>query len=135
MFRRVGIVVGFGGAVLTGGCADLLSQSAISNIAPEWFEAKAVEVKGEGYPRLADIPQTRPVQGSRASWEQMAAALKNEAARLEATLQAQGAIRSAEDVRATAAQWRACVEEGKAECGPQPGVAAPQAPGSEPARP
>ncbi len=131
MFRRVAIIAGMGGAALMGGCADIMSQSAISQIAPEWFEEKAVEVKGEGYPKLADIPEIRPVEGNKASWDRMAAALKDQAAKLEAKLQADGAIPSDEDVRATAAQWRACVEEGKAVCGTpdKPAVPAAPAPG------
>ncbi len=46
-------------------------------------------------------------------------------------LNAQGAIRSDEDVRATAAQWRACVEEGRAVCG-TPDNPAPAAPARTP---
>ncbi|MEZ6030974.1 MAG: hypothetical protein R3C46_14675 [Hyphomonadaceae bacterium] len=101
-----------------------MQQSYISQIAPEWFEAKAVEVKGEGYPELADIPETRPVDGTRVQWDRRATALKDEAAQLEAKLAAEGMIPSDETLRATAAQWRATLEDGAAAAGhpaaPQP---------------
>jgi hypothetical protein len=106
-----------------GGCADIMAQSAISQIAPEWFEEKAVEVKGEGYPELADIPETRTVEGTPEQWQGMAASLKTEAARLEAHLDAAGVVRTDEEVRATAAQWRALVEEGSARLVPPAPVA------------
>jgi len=116
MFRQMAIVGVIGGTALLGGCADIMQQQAISQIAPDWFEQKAIEVKGEGYPELSEIPQTRPVSGSRAQWDKNAQALKDQAARLEATLNGQGQIASDEAVRARAAQWRACVEERKASC-------------------
>ncbi len=114
-----------------GGCADIMSNSSVSQIAPDWFAEKAVEVKGEGYPKLADIPEARQVEGSKDSWDRLAASLKAQAAKLEAKLQADGAIRADEDVRATAAQWRACVEERKANCGTpdKPAPAATATPG------
>lgn len=117
MFRVIATSAALGCIALTGGCADLMQQSYISQIAPEWFEAKAIEVKGEGYPELADIPEVRAVDGTRAQWETRAAALKEEAARLEAKLAADGPITPGETVRATAAQWRATLEEGAAAAG------------------
>jgi len=109
---------------LTGGCADLMQQSYISQIAPDWFEAKALEVKGAGYPELQDIPVARPVDGTAAQWDVKAAEIKDKAAALEAKLRADGTIRSDEEVRATAAQWRATLEEGAAAAG-HPATPAP----------
>lgn len=133
MFRQMAIAAGIGGAALLSGCADIMQQQAISQIAPDWFEQKAIEVKGEGYPDLAEIPQTRPVSGSRAQWDKTAQDLKNQAAQLEAALNAQGQIATDEAVRARAAQWRACVEEKKANCGtpdnPAPAATSPVCPG------
>jgi hypothetical protein len=117
MFRRLATVSILGAAPLLGGCVDIMQQSYISQIAPEWFEAKAVEVKGEGYPSLQDVPQATPVDGTREQWDVRATALKNQAAELEAKLAADGAIKSNEEVRATAAQWRATVEDGAAAAG------------------
>ena len=133
MFRQMTILAGFGGTALLGGCADIMQQQAISQIAPDWFAQKAIEVKGEGYPELAEIPQTRPVSGTRAQWDRQAAALKDQAAQLEAMLNAQGQIATDEAVRARAAQWRACVEEKRANCGtpdnPAPAANSPVSPG------
>jgi hypothetical protein len=117
MFRQMAIMAGVGSLALLGGCADIMQQQTIAQIAPDWFSEKALEVKGQGYPELADIPQPRAVTGNQAQWDKTATALKEEAAKLEADYSARGAIRSDEDVRATAAQWRACVEEGRAVCG------------------
>ncbi|MDP3494595.1 MAG: hypothetical protein Q8R82_15905 [Hyphomonadaceae bacterium] len=111
------IAAGISGVALLGGCADIMQQQAISQISPDWFEQKAIEVKGEGYPELSEIPQTRAISSTRVQSDRQAAALKNQAAQMEAALNAQGAISSDEDVRARAAQWRACVEERKADCG------------------
>ncbi|MBK8838394.1 MAG: hypothetical protein IPO30_06755 [Hyphomonadaceae bacterium] len=129
MFRQAAMMAGIGGVALLGGCADIMQQQAISQIAPDWFEQKAVEVKGQGYPELADIPQTRAPTSTPTAWNTDAEALKQRAAQLEARLNAQGAIRTDEEVRATAAQWRACVEEGKADCG------LPDSPPATPAKP
>lgn len=112
-----------------GGCVDIMSNSSVSQIAPEWFAEKTVEVKGEGYPKLSDIPETRKIDGSKASWDNMAAALKNRAVQLEAKLKTAETPRTDEELRATAAQWRACVEEKKADCGTPDKPAAP-APGT-----
>jgi len=129
MLRRLAIMAGISGAALLGGCADVMQQSYISQIAPEWFEAKAVEVKGEGYPELTEIPETRAVPGTQADTAARAEALKAEAAKIEARLNVDGGFRSDEEVRATAAQWRACVEEGRAACGTPDKPAAPAKPG------
>lgn len=131
MFRPVAIMAGAAGLALIGGCADIMQQQTIAQIAPDWFEEKALEVKGQGYPDLYDIPEPRKVGTTQAQWDRNKATLKEQAAKLEAELNAQGAIRSDEDVRATAAQWRACVEEGRAVCG-TPDNPAPAAPARTP---
>jgi hypothetical protein len=89
-----------------------MQQSYISQIAPEWFEAKAVEVKGEGYPELADVPEVRKAESTLAQSDEGATALKDAATKLETQLAAQGVIRSDDEVRATAARWRATLEGG-----------------------
>jgi len=110
MARPIAIIAGLAGLAVLPGCADLMQQTAISQIAPEWFEAKAVEVKGEGYPKLSDIPDVRPFDGTEKQWTTEAAQLKASADKLEAQRAAPSEIRTAEDIRATAAQWRALAE-------------------------
>jgi hypothetical protein len=112
MLRAIAASGILGCTALTAGCADLMQQSYISQIAPEWFEAKAVEVKGEGYPELADVPEVRKVESTLAQSDEGATALKDAATKLEAQLAAQGVIRSDDEVRATAARWRATLEGG-----------------------
>lgn len=109
MNRRLATLAGLAGLTLSAGCANIMEQSAISQIAPEWFEEKAVEVKGEGYPELADIPEVRPVSGSVKEWRQQADTLKTSAEELE-TLPTQTASRTPEEIRAMAARWRALAE-------------------------
>jgi hypothetical protein len=115
MFRSTAIAVASFGALacaaLTmGGCADLMQRSTI---APEWFQAKALEVKGEGYPDIADIPEARGSTSDQAQWDAAAISLQAEAAKIEAKL-GEGANPTEEEIRATAAQLRAQVEGGKA---------------------
>lgn len=96
------------GAALLGGCADLMQRSTI---APEWFQAKAVEVKGEGYPEFKDIPTAEGVQGALAQWEAEATIVRKEAAELETQLASAPPPLTDEEIRAKAAQWRAEVDE------------------------
>ncbi len=133
MLRPVAIMAGIGTAAFLAGCADIMEQGAISQIAPEWFEEKAIEVKGEGYPELQDIPEIRQPKQTANQSVSTAEALKAQAARMEAKLVADGIIPADEDVRARAAQWRACVEEKKANCG-TPDNPAPSA-ATTPAKP
>lgn len=112
MLRAIAASGILGCTALTAGCADLMQQSYISQIAPEWFEAKAVEVKGEGYPELADVPEVRKAESTLAQSDEGATALKDAATKLETQLAAQGVIRSDDEVRATAARWRATLEGG-----------------------
>jgi hypothetical protein len=81
-----------------------------STIAPEWFQAKAVEVKGEGYPELRDIPTAQGVRGALAEWEAEAQDLRREAAEVQSQLASIPPPPTEEEIRAKAAQWRAEVE-------------------------
>ena len=120
MSRPFAIVIGLAGLSLTAGCADIMQQSTISQIAPEWFAEKAVEVKGEGYPELSDVPQVRPFSGTKKEWENQADALKADAEVLEAKNTAEQDTRTPEEIRATAAQWRALAEGKAAPADPKP---------------
>jgi hypothetical protein len=110
MYRRLATLAGLAGVAFSAGCANIMEQSGISQIAPEWFEEKAVEVKGEGYPELADIPELRPVSGSIAEWRKQAHTLKTSAEQLETVPSDQVATRTPEEIRAMAARWRALAE-------------------------
>jgi len=89
---------------MLGGCVNLMEQSARAK--PEWFEAAAREVKGEGYPKLSDAPTKTITAADQLAWERDAAILT---ARADA-LKAEGAdapAETAEEIRARAAQLRA----------------------------
>ena len=107
MLRASMISLTAAGAALLGGCADLMQRSTI---APEWFQAKAVEVKGEGYPEFKDIPTAEGVKGALAQWEAEAQSLRKEGAEVEAQLAAAPKPPTEEEIRAMAAQWRAEVD-------------------------
>jgi hypothetical protein len=110
MVRPVAIIAGLAAMATMAGCADLMQQSAISQLAPEWFEEKAGEVKGEGYPELADIPEVRPFEGNLKQWQTQASELKASADQLEARKATEAPYPTPEEIRATAAQWRALAE-------------------------
>ena len=94
------------------GCADLMAKSAV---APAWFQAKAVEVKGEGYPDIHKVPKVRPAKQDQPSLEAEDAKLKTLALGVEAEA---APIPDVDTIRATAAQMRAQTEQGKATSNP-----------------
>lgn len=89
-------------AAALSGCADLMARSAV---APAWFQSKAVEVKGEGYPDLHKVPKVRGALTDQATWEAEDKKLKNLAAAVDAGIGAD--IPDADTIRARAAQMRA----------------------------
>jgi hypothetical protein len=90
------------------GCADLMAKSAV---APAWFQSKAVEVKGEGYPDIHKVPKVRGDAKDQAAWTAEGAKLKGFAQSVDA--EAVAPIPDADAIRATAAQLRAQTEPGK----------------------
>jgi hypothetical protein len=108
MLRASMISLVAAGAALSGGCADLMQRSTI---APEWFQAKAVEVKGEGYPEFKDIPTAEGVKGALAEWEAEAQSLRTKSAEVDAKFASVPPPPTDEEVRAMAAQWRAELDE------------------------
>ena len=89
------------------GCADLMAKSAV---APAWFQAKAVEVKGEGYPDIHKVPKVRGTMKDQPVWDAEGKKLKTMAAGVDAQVEP---IPDADTIRATAAQMRAQTEQGK----------------------
>lgn len=90
---------------MLGGCVNLMEQSAKAK--PEWFEAAAREVKGEGYPKLSDAPAKSINTADQDKWKAEAAELEIRANALKANNAATAPIESSEDLRARAAQLRA----------------------------
>jgi hypothetical protein len=112
MIRRSAIAGVFALAALgLGGCADLMQRT---QTAPDWFEAKAKEFQGQGYPELSKIPEKRGTNSDQAAWDTAGAALAAKAAEMNAAAAAAAPTTTPEEDRATAAQWRALVEKGTA---------------------
>jgi hypothetical protein len=112
-FRMAGRKVALGAglilaAFLMSGCADLMAKSAV---APAWFQSKAVEVKGEGYPDIHKVPKVRGDFKDQAAWDAEDKKLKGVAQDID--IQGAAPIPDADAIRATAAQMRAQTEQGK----------------------
>jgi len=106
MTIRIATAIAASLAVL-GGCTDLMGRSVV---APDWFEAKADEVKGQGYPDLYDVPVAsgfRPIE----EWDEAARELQEEAAPLRDPAAAEERALSSAEIRARAAQLRAGVTD------------------------
>lgn len=55
---RTGVLVTF---VFLAGCAGSIEKvQAMRAEAPDWYEARKVEFRGEGYPDLGSIPESQP---------------------------------------------------------------------------
>ena len=122
MIRRSAIagVMAFA-ALGVGGCADLMQRTST---APDWFQAKAKEFQGQGYPELSKIPEKRGSEADQPAWDAAAASLTAKAAEIEAATAGTPPNPTPEEDRARAAQLRACVEKGSAapECEPPQGL-------------
>jgi hypothetical protein len=106
--RAFGMVAGGLALAVSAGCADLMLRSAV---APEWFEQKAREVEGEGYPRLKDAPVARETGLSVEEAGVIRERLLAEAAGID-RLEGSADIPSPEDIRARAAHLRALTRGG-----------------------
>lgn len=103
------LLIALAAPVLGGGCvSSMLDQAADAK--PEWFEAAAREVKGEGYPELADVPKADPAGQSRESMDTQAAKLKAAAAVFNNNPELSIPTETEEEIRARAAQLRALAE-------------------------
>ncbi|MEP7210131.1 MAG: hypothetical protein ABI740_04780 [Alphaproteobacteria bacterium] len=124
--KQVALGAGLVFAVSTlSGCADLMAKSAV---APAWFQSKAVEVKGEGYPDIHKVPKVRGDSKDQAAWTAEGNKLKSFAQSVDA--QADAPIPDSDTIRATAAQMRAQTEQGKPAS--NAGTASDTASGSKP---
>jgi hypothetical protein len=119
MIRRSAIagVLGFA-ALSVGGCADFMQRTSM---APDWFQAKAKEFQGQGYPELSKIPEKRGSEADQAQWDAAAVSLSAKAAEIDAATAGVPPNPTPEEDRATAAQLRALVEKGPAPEGQPPG--------------
>ena len=120
MSVRARTFLAFGALALAAGCASVMDNKTVSRIAPDWFEAKSREVKGQGYPSLSDVPATTPPPNDRAKLEADAAQLKAQSVKLETDPQYALPTRTEEEMRANAAQLRALADKGGEPPQPKP---------------
>jgi hypothetical protein len=113
-------LLALGAFALAAGCNTVMENKTVAMIAPEWFEAKSKEVKGQGYPSLNDVPATVPPPNDKVEMQAAANRLKAEAVRL--STDPAYAVPNADDAeaRAKAAQLRALAEKGGAPPQPKP---------------
>jgi hypothetical protein len=92
---------------LLAGCASIVERT---QGAPEWFDAKAREVRGEGYPKLREVPTARPPSPQAEETQKRADTLKVEFKSAEDAAAAEP-IATPDEIRARAAQLRAKADE------------------------
>jgi hypothetical protein len=107
-----------GAFALTAGCNTVMENKTVARIAPEWFEAKSKEVKGQGYPSLTDVPAVVPPPNDKAEMQAAADRLKAEGQRFATDPALAVPTPDDEAARARAAQLRALADQGGA--APQP---------------
>jgi len=78
--------------------------------APDWYEARKVEFRGEGYPSLASVPKTAPSYNPLRKLELSEADVRAALVRFNNDPRAEGVTESAESMRAWALNVRRAVE-------------------------
>ena len=105
---RTGVFVTF---VFLAGCAGSIEKvQAMRAEAPEWYEARKLEFRGEGYPELGDIPEKRtdydPIKKLELSEAETRAAL----ALFQQHPRSEPAVETPEEIAAWAADLKRAVE-------------------------
>lgn len=78
--------------------------------APDWYEARKVEFRGEGYPSLASVPEAATSQDTLRKLEVSEAEVRAALDRFNNDPRAEGAVESAEEMRAWALEVKRAVE-------------------------
>ena len=94
---------------LTGGCASVMNQ--YPGEPPAWFVAAEKEVQGEGYPELSEVPPVKGAMRTPAQQARVETDLRTTRQAVETQNPYTDPPRTAEEIRATAAQLRAATEE------------------------
>ena len=105
---RVALIVTF---ALLAGCSSSFSRmKAVRDNAPEWYAARKVELSGQGYPRIVDVPISRDAKQREASLILSGAELEAVLEKFYASGRAEAAVETGEEMRAWAAETRRAVE-------------------------
>lgn len=105
---RAGVFVTF--ALLVGCSSSLERVKAMRAEAPEWYEARKVEFRGEGYPSLASVPVPATGESAARRLELSEAEVLAALERFNSDPRAAGAAETPEAIRAWAAEERRAVE-------------------------
>jgi len=105
---RAAIFVTF--ALLTGCAGSFERVAAMRAQAPEWYEARKVEFRGEGYPSLSSVPVAVPGTNPLAKLELSEAEVNAALERFNNDPRAEGAVETPEEMRAWALEVKRAVE-------------------------
>jgi hypothetical protein len=105
---RAAIFVTF--ALLAGCSSSFEKVRAMRAQAPDWYEARKVEFRGEGYPSLASVPETAPDYNPKRKLELSEADVRAALVKFENDPRAEGAVETPESMIAWATEVRRAVE-------------------------
>ncbi|MBR9835554.1 MAG: hypothetical protein GYB42_10310 [Alphaproteobacteria bacterium] len=97
-------------AVLAGCSSSFGRIQAVREAAPEWYQARKVELRGEGYPRIAEIPNAVDISVSTERLSMSEAEVSAAFALFQSDPRALSAEESAADMLAWATDTRRAVE-------------------------
>lgn len=105
---RTGVLVTF---VFLAGCAGSIEKvQAMRAEAPDWYEARKVEFRGEGYPDLGSIPESQPDYNPKRKLELSEQDTLASLALFQSDPRAEAATELPEDILAWAIDVRRAVE-------------------------
>ena len=105
---RAAIFVTF--ALLAGCSSSFEKVKTMRAQAPDWYEARKVEFRGEGYPSLASVPETAADYNPIRKLELSEADVRAAFIRFNSDPRAEGAVETPESIMAWAVEVRRAVE-------------------------
>ena len=97
-------------ALLAGCSSSFEKVKTMRAQAPDWYEARKVEFRGEGYPSLASVPETSPDYNPLRKLEVSEAEVRAALVLFNSDPRAEGAVETPQAMRAWAAEVRRAVE-------------------------
>ena len=97
-------------ALLAGCTSSFETVKTMRAQAPDWYEARKVEFRGEGYPSLAAVPETTPDYDPRKKLALSEAEVLAALALFNSDPRAEGAVETPEEIAAWATETRRAVE-------------------------
>nr|WP_070958922.1 hypothetical protein [Hyphomonas sp. Mor2] len=97
-------------ALLAGCSSSFEKVQAMRAQAPDWYEARKTEFRGEGYPSLASVPESAPDYNPRRKLELSEADVRAALVLFNSDPRAEAAVETPEAIMAWAAEVRRAVE-------------------------